>query len=525
MSLLDGDAKILKQNATVDTSSAESKVTSNRKAGGQGLRRFSNINQFNAKIKEKKAIQTDLESSKSVTIEVPQTFGRTLNEEKTVNQEIVTASSPIVPQTQEQTKPVTEEVKAQEFINSEQVVTTASVVENTYELKKTLVQTTPLKTQDVSTSPAITEKKINVPESHVITAEIPRQTTVNTTIIPQEPHVNHTDFPREHRDNNHAKSHVVSGVQTDNDSANSFLLNIQSLAKYQRIIVNYMFRKCSQNGSNRTGNIFTNDLLLETGMKSRTYEDALARLLEGKFLTIDHVKKGRSGFRIFSINPIIFSQLIQEKAENKYHANHHVEHHGFPPSKEVSYYKNNITNYTQNPNVVISKNFNFKELDFSEVAPLHPMQVNSSIRKLAEEKLEKEDMQMFVDRFMVWVSTQKNVQNIIGLFCAKVKELAEEGDSPVMQVLSRKEALAEKEFLEQAKKLQIQEELTNKFNQEIRDQEINSKFQVWFNSITDEEKLKLVPEDSKGFSKVGSSSHTASLKAYFKDNIFTAAEV
>lgn len=482
MGLLDRDSKILMDNKNKESANSSEGVDASKKSkrtvGGQGLRRFGTLDKFNANIKPK-------------TIETP-----------TVEEKVVE-----VPQHEFQAVPIKQEPAVQAIPVQAQI---APVVEE----PKVVV------TQVVSASP-ITQNEPKESNAHVITSEIPRQPTVNTTTTPQQLHVKATDSTRNNHDIDHVKTHAERGFQRSHLVDESIIYNIHSLPKYHRVIVEFMFSKCSQTGTNKTSHIFTNEILGITGMKSRTYEDALARLIEDKILTVIDVRKGRSGFRTFEIHSNIFAQLIQESRNpNKYHVNHHVENHGFPPSKEVSKFNNNITNYTQTPNVVIPKNFNFKDLDFTEVAPLHWTQVNSSIRKQVEEKFEKEEMQLFIDKFMVWMSTQKNVQSVIGLFCAKIKEYLEEGDSPVMQCLSKKELEAEKEFRQKAEQLAQQQAIVNKFNQEVASKAIDEKFEIWLNGLTDEKKLLIAPLDKKGFMKLGDVAHTASLKNYFKECIF-----
>lgn len=510
MSQLDKDAKILTDKKVEGTPSTEGKVLSNRTVGSQGLKKF-NLNKFNSGIKKKIApeviqpvVQDSIETSEPQVVQV---IAEESEQIMLVN--VVTQPAPIL-------TPIIPRVKTTSVLEAAQVVakTHASEDRNT-QVMKTALEKEPVKAAPVSESKPIikAEEVLIAPKLHVNTSVSPRNDTTNTTATKQNNHVKSTSSTRDNHSNDHVKIHVSNVVQVGDDS---ILLNIQSLSKYQRVIMNYMFRKCSQTGTNKTSHIYTNELLLETGIKVRTFEDSLARLLEGKIINIDHVKMGRNGFRIFTINPVVFSQLMQESQENKHHVNLHVEHHGFLPSKEVSKFNNNITNYTQTPNVVLNKNFNFKDLDFTEVAPLHPMQVNSSIRKLAEEKLEKEEMQLFVDKFMVWVSTQKNVQSVIGLFVAKIKEYIEEGDSPVMQCLSKKEHLAEAEFKLKADQLQRQTQMTEKYLNEVASIALDERYNVWISSLSSEDKLNYVPESN--LAKLGSAAHSGALKAYFIEN-------
>ena len=513
MSQLEKDAKILTEKRVDDNPSTDGKVMSNRTAGSQGLRKFDKT-KFNSFIKKK------ADAAPEVT---PPVVHNTVETEEPklvsiVRDSIVASTQPVL-KTQ---NAILEEVALPQVVTAKvetkPIETPAAlVISKIVDTKIEPVKSAPIaKPEAVSQSPVVQREHVQS-KSHVITSESPRQPTVITTVTTQESHVKATVSTRNAHDNDHVKTHADRGFQGSHIVDESIIFNIHSLPKYHRVIMDFMFRKCSQTGTNKTSHIFTNELLGMTGMKPRTYEDALARLLEDQILTLVDVRKGRSGFRTFSIHPTIFSQLMQESRNpNQHHVNHHVESHGFAPSKEVSKFNKNITNYTQLPNVVLNKNFNFKDLDFTEVAPLHPMQVNSSIRKLAEEKLEKEEMQLFVDKFMVWMSTQKNVQSVIGLFVSKIKEYIEEGDSPVMLCLSKKELIAEQEFKVKADQLHRQAQMTEKYRNEVESKALDERFNEWISTLSSDDKVKYVPESN--LAKLGSAAHNGALKAFYLEN-------
>ena len=115
-----------------------------------------------------------------------------------------------------------------------------------------------------------------------------------------------------------------------------------------------------------------------------------------------------------------------------------------PPSKIVSSNLNNLPILTSTE--VGTDNLNkgwFKTLDFSKVRPIGAMQVNSSIRNLIEQKLDQDDAQNFINRFMPWMSLQTRVNNPLGLFCDKFKEYATEGDSAILLAAKRNKSNAE----------------------------------------------------------------------------------
>lgn len=291
-------------------------------------------------------------------------------------------------------------------------------------------------------------------------------------------------------------------------------LSNQSVSKHKfrgntLAIIRFLFDEILKNGGTDTGRVTMPYIAEGCGVPRKSTEKLLSQLTKEGVLNVVEMRVGNGGYRVLSLDPSTFTYMVNFNQNLTPYQTPH-----FGPSKEVSKFNNNITNYSQ-PNLegLQSKNFNFKDLDFTEVAPLHWTQVNSSIRKQVEEKFEKEEMQLFVDKFMVWMSTQKNVQSVIGLFCAKIKEYLEEGDSPVMQCLSKKELEAEKEFRQKAEQLAQQQAMVNKFNQEVASKAIDEKFEAWLGALSDDQKLQFVPESN--YAKLGSGAHNGALKAYF----------
>jgi hypothetical protein len=283
-------------------------------------------------------------------------------------------------------------------------------------------------------------------------------------------------------------------------------------------ILNFIFNECLRSGSLTTTEIRTDYLLSQTGIKIKTIEKALPILVSAGHISIPVSRRGNMGYRVFTLSESVYTLFLNER-EKSFSTNHNPTHYPISaPSKEVSINLNNLTNYTRevhNPTEI--KNFNFNELDFATVSPLRPMQVNSSIRKLAQERLQLEEMQTFIDKFMIWVGTQKNVNSILGLFCSKIKEFAEEGDSPVLSVQTEAERQLEIELAQRAEKIRMENDLVIKHKIEQKKIEDDAKFNLWLNQLTDEEKLSFVQENT--YMKSGSAAHTALLKDYFMTNI------
>ena len=108
----------------------------------------------------------------------------------------------------------------------------------------------------------------------------------------------------------------------------------------------------------------------------------------------------------------------------------------------------------KNLEVKLTNNW-FDLLDFSPVSPIGPMQVNSSIRNLVQEKLQPEQVQDFLNRFKSWLFAQQKVQNPLGMFCDKLKEFATEGDSAILNAMTDEDRELGVKFLEENQKIEL----------------------------------------------------------------------
>ena len=160
----------------------------------------------------------------------------------------------------------------------------------------------------------------------------------------------------------------------------------------------------------------------------------------------------------------------------------------------------------------------FKDLDFTLLKHIKPMMVNTTIRKLVEEKLQPEDVQIFISKFKNWLPTQSKIQNPLGIFCDKLKQYAQEGDSEVLYALSDDEIEAEKQFALDIEKRRSELELIAKAKKYQLEQENELKFKAWIESAEEEEdKIKLYPENA--FAKFGSDIYLMGLKATFLEKL------
>lgn len=535
MSLLDSDAKVLKKNASDEKTSVESKAMSNRTAGGLGLRRFGNINNFNANIKKKKAIQADVSQTSEVIAEVQVNV---VGESKPAQVEEVTIVSPavakedviqpevVVEVTINQAALVADETPSQQSVPIEaatpQINTPVEILKAQAELppKKKFEPVVKASNAVQSALASITANKNTVIQSVTqnVDSQLPQTEVVNTPKAAPvaKTEVFETPQPR-------GKSETLMPHRTPQNKVSNEVVQNHNLPKTLPInhfkgnalfLMKFFFEEMVKNGGSATRRLTLSEISLLSGVNYKTTDRLLSQFVrEGDVILVES-KKGNGGYRTLALNQNVFNLMIKFTSGQTPHQ--------IPQLRTSSIDSSINVNYTRTANEVIQthqRNFNFKELDFSAVAPFNQMQVNSGIRKLAEERLEREEMQLFVDRFPVWIATQKNVTSPLGIFCSQIKALAEEGDSPVMYVLSKKEVLAEREFHKNAEALMKQTEMAEKYRNEVVSIDVEAKFDEWVVTLSDEQKLTIVPE-MNAHSRLGSQGHNHLLRAYFRDNIY-----
>ncbi len=183
-----------------------------------------------------------------------------------------------------------------------------------------------------------------------------------------------------------------------------------------------------------------------------------------------------------------------------------------PSSKLVSNINNNLTNSLE-PKV--EKPTWFKDLNFTPVHPIGPMQVNSSIRDLVQERLNPDTVQEFLNKFKSWLAQQSRIQNPLAMFCEKLKELAVEGDSAILACMTEEERQIELEFAQQIEKAKAEMALIVKSKEQSAKQEFESRFESWYAQTSRSEHESL--QASTGLIEYGSEIYKNVLRQKFRE--------
>ena len=181
-------------------------------------------------------------------------------------------------------------------------------------------------------------------------------------------------------------------------------------------------------------------------------------------------------------------------------------------SKLVSTINNNLTNSLEPK---FEKPTWFKDLNFTAVHPIGPMQVNSSIRDLVQERLNPDTVQEFLNKFKSWLAQQSRIQNPLAMFCEKLKELAVEGDSAILACMTEEERQIELEFAQQIEKAKAEMALIAKSKEHSAKQEFESRFESWYAQTSRSEHESL--QASTGLIEYGSEIYKNVLRQKFRE--------
>lgn len=276
-------------------------------------------------------------------------------------------------------------------------------------------------------------------------------------------------------------------------------VSILTLSGAQRQILEFLFDQCVWNNSLITPPITKEQLITATNLKEETAISSVKRLRSKLLVDRFDYKDGKAGWTRYQLAEITYKELLNFRNTNSTFA---TETNFLPgkvsakvgatvsanlPSK-IDSNINNITNYTNAPTYTSSW---FKTLNFAPVHPINPMQVNSSIRRLVEEKLDQDDAQNFINRFMTWLSGQGRVNSPIAIFCDKFKEYANEGDSAILYVKTQEEIKIELELAQKAEKMRLEIELIERTKSFEKSKQDDLTFENWYSMATDEELLHL----------------------------------
>ena len=327
---------------------------------------------------------------------------------------------------------------------------------------------------------------------------------------------------------------ITIGQQRDNKEITK--RSFEALVGNEKNLLLLIFKECLRVGSLISPEITLSYIHEALGVSPGVAKMVIHRLVKKGVITRELSKTGRGGWIKFSIEKQLYQDLRIRETDIKEITNGYqrdikeiteriTEQITNTPSKLDS--KKLINNYLTNeePNTVSEKDTNwFKALDFSPVSPIGAMQVNSSIRALVQEKLQREQVQEFLNRFKNWLATQQKIQNPLAIFCDRLKEFATEGDSAILSVMTDQEREIEAQFIEETKKARVQIQLIEKAQiEKSKNQEENlrteaeAEFEKWYNSASDVELAQMTPPID--IAPLRSGLHKISTKSAFMSKI------
>ncbi len=355
-------------------------------------------------------------------------------------------------------------------------------------------------------------------------------------------HKEQSKSSRQFRNNSGTDSETHSGIIPEQLRNNITVKHYQEihflkLSGNRKKILETVFFLCQKNGSLTTGPLSRDSFENLTGIDGEVIRVTCNRLVSEGYLQKTESKRGAGGFLVFEINHLVYSQIlassfhnnsgiIPEQFRNNSVTDNVTDNETSPSSKLVS---NNINNNyltiseqskpIDKPTIPVAQVQTswFKELDFSAVAPISPMQVNSSIRNLVQEKLQPEQVQDFLNRFNSWLKTQQKIQNPLAIFCDRLKEFATEGDSAILSAMTDQEKKMNQEY--EAKLLsELQNEINQKQELQKAKLEINKikateEFEKWYTSASDTELAQMIPPS--GIAPLRSNLHKMSARSAF----------
>ncbi len=353
--------------------------------------------------------------------------------------------------------------------------------------------------------------------------KIQMQSVVNSDAIrTQTPP--HSNADSDANSNLHSNAKNISRLDKNlkDVAKDNLAFKLQSISRSEWKVLAFLHRKCSQNRSLTTTPVFRDEMLKETGAPLATIKSSIQRLTRDQIIFIDVYKTGAGGWTKYSLSETIFNTFsdilnseqghFSTKDQHNSDADSDADSNFSASSKLVSNINNKLTNSL---GTKLEKPTWFKDLNFTAVHPIGPMQVNSSIRDLVQERLSPEIVQEFLSRFKSWLAQQSRIQNPLAMFCEKLKELAVEGDSAILACMTEEERQIELEFAQQIEKAKAEMALIVKSKEHSAKQEFESRFESWYAQTSRSEHESL--QASTGLIEYGSEIYKNVLRQKFRE--------
>jgi hypothetical protein len=280
----------------------------------------------------------------------------------------------------------------------------------------------------------------------------------------------------------------------------------------QRRVFEYFFDMCQKFASMKTPRLTLESMASATGLTESQIHSATKQLRQKNCITLSNRKDGRGGWVEYSVVQSAFelwfrlntkhnrSQNVEITELKRSQEAGHKAGHEAPSSSRDLYLKETTTtreDYVSGLDLSSVEAVGITQSVISRCIDLYP--------GLQPEKLED-----LIFRFGEYIKDPKNrVQNARGFFISLAEQVSK-GQIPLDHIETPSERLM-REFVERKKEAKAKA-------QEIEQAALEFEFETWFEELTPEMKLKLVPETS--MLKLNSAPHRAMLKGHFTSHVW-----
>jgi hypothetical protein len=309
-----------------------------------------------------------------------------------------------------------------------------------------------------------------------------------------------------------------SGQTSDNTRIEPRTTPRGSLLRLGGLKLNLMqalYDLCRVSGSRETGPVTPIALAQRTASTAQSIQKTLQRMEAESYLKRADFKAGRGGWTSYEIPMDIWGQITSNDQWSKPRTN--LGQADFAPESEprTEPRTNGSSKLVSNLNSEIP---NLLAQDLREVsfAAVEPYNVTPSVLADFQKNrwhITRTELEQHIERFATWASDSKNtkgVNNLRAIFCSNIATIAKEGMDPLDYVKTAQDAILE-DMLKRRTAARLERQ---KIETQLRDVE----FQDWEESLSQNEKNKLIPPTE--FLTEGSERHRLALKAHFEDHVW-----
>jgi hypothetical protein len=305
------------------------------------------------------------------------------------------------------------------------------------------------------------------------------------------------------------KPRTILGQSSDNLRTISAF---QALSGLQKNISLLIYEICRLKGGRLTGPVAIEHLYQQLNSTRLSVQKSIQRLEQKQIIIRRESRSGRGGWTVYELPESVWNQILQTESSDKLRTNLGQTSDN-PKTEPKTEPRTTAPSSSRVLNLKNSTTTSVLDISAINVSSVFQHGITHSVLSRCIElypNLEFIHLEALVARFAEFIKDPKNrVQNARGFFIS-LAEQASKGQVPLDHIETPDERLMREYILQQEQAKQRRSELEQKAQE--------FEFETWAESLSSDDKLSLVPENS--ILKLGTAPYAAMLKRHFAESVW-----